>query len=861
MDCLDGKSSKCYTCTADNCNENNVFPEGRLQCHQCDSRDDATCTDSPNFLAICPVYAENDNCVSTYHKGVTKRGCASSLKCDNPKDRKTCKYCSENGCNTVNLENANSASVPGLWQPLPLTCYSCDNEEDCNENAVFKPCFGENPEQSCMTVFSDVFSVLQRGCSDAVLDNYDEYCNRNPDSCVSCNSNGCNDGESLVDYIDCVTCDSHINPDCVLNVNNIKRRRSCHGSCMTALFPLGENRRDVYALSRSCADDKDLDDFEICAAGKDPFCVQCDEENCNVASLPQHRHQCYTCEGDMCQDPTSQLCPYYMEKEQCYMQFDEQHSLVAMGCYSQFDTLEGYNLQKEKRLLLCSGKNCNNLDELPPSQQCVLCNSRSDSNCAVAPNNIKGDTQCTTLPHTSCYTRITENGDTERGCLSSLEGDVFMGCLNGDSSTSCAVCSGDNCNKEVFPANRLQCHVCDSSTSPECKSEPNNLAYCEKYDPKDTCVTALVKGNTIRGCSSALDCTALNAQKCVSCKGSGCNTVDLKDQQDSNYGLWQDLPLKCLECEGENCADIETLEPVECTGDVNQNCMTIFEVDKDDDTVLDKVIQRGCSGKLLQRRDSQCTDMPNSCFECKSNNCNTARSLKDFQNCYYCNSKDNPGCVDLSEESSNAAFYETRKCQGGCMTALYKPKETKDTSNAIVSYDLIRTCLDDKEEEDRRKCVDNKDSYCKSCVGDYCNSESLPEQRLSCFMCEEDCTEPTSSKCPKFLSDDACFTQFNEENTLVAMGCLSSLNGQKLEQLLSTKTFGVCSLDNCNDPDKLPKAQLCAVCNSNEDVDCAVNPNEISQVKSCTKMPQTACFTKLNDGKFEFLSVDVSKIR
>lgn len=184
------------------------------------------------------------------------------------------------------------------------------------------------------------------------------------------------------------------------------------------------------------------------------------------------------------------------------------------------------------------------------------------------------------------------------------------------------------------------------------------------------------------------------------------------------------------------------------------------------------------------------------------------------------------------------------------MTALYLPKNAKNKTTAIESYDLIRTCLNDKEEADQKMCVDKKDSYCFSCEGANCNNHLVPEDRLTCFHCNgNDCQEPVSMKCQRYMSDDACYARFDDSNSLIEMGCLSELRGEYLENLLITKKMDICTLDNCNHPDKLPLAQQCAVCDSKKDVDCAVNPNEITEVKTCNVLPQTQCYTRLNIGK------------
>ncbi|TMW41972.1 hypothetical protein DOY81_012948 [Sarcophaga bullata] len=237
----------CETCVGDKCNEIDVFPSNRRKCHQCNSAIDPKCASAPNSNKVCEIYKENDSCVTNLRDGITTRGCASSMKCDNEHDPRTCRLCSGDGCNTINLEKIVENGIPGRWQDTPIACYTCKNAEDCESKGDLRVC-ENNPIQNCMTVFSDEGKVIQRGCSDSVEADNKSYCETNPENCLRCNSNGCNVATKLEEYVECLTCDTDANSECVSNVAGITKTRQCYKHCMTALYPRfkEENPRMVY---------------------------------------------------------------------------------------------------------------------------------------------------------------------------------------------------------------------------------------------------------------------------------------------------------------------------------------------------------------------------------------------------------------------------------------------------------------------------------------------------------------------------------------------------------------------------------------------------------------------------------------
>lgn len=404
-ECTTGNSTACEVCTTNNCNAE-IYPVGRRSCNQCDSATFPSCEDNAkDFANVCSLYDENDSCVTKLEGDRTIRGCASEFTCDTS-SRDACRICnSTDNCNTVNLLPY-YVGEPGKWQGLPLNCYHCVGEECFSGIGSVGKCEGNNL-QTCMSVFDESGAVVQRGCSDAVISTTSDYCDENSDKCFACKSNGCNNAKSLGDYVDCYFCDSSESSSCSVNFDSYKSRtRKCQKSCMVALYPRSSGNDPSYELARTCLDDLDLDDREDCANGNKELCKACDGSTCNKMNVPEDRFECYKCDDDYCEDMKPQPCSSYHANDQCYILFNNESSIVAMGCRSEFEMEVIDELVKQKQLLLCNYKNCNSPDNVPTPKQCSVCNSAENPLCATNPNLVSNIKRCPSLPYTECYTRV-----------------------------------------------------------------------------------------------------------------------------------------------------------------------------------------------------------------------------------------------------------------------------------------------------------------------------------------------------------------------------------------------------------------------------------------------------------------------
>ncbi|TMW39937.1 hypothetical protein DOY81_014983, partial [Sarcophaga bullata] len=353
--------------------------------------------------------------------------------------------------------------IYGIFQDLPLNCYTCSGEE-CEPGKPRNPnkCEGDS-YQDCMTVFDADGNVLRRGCEFAVLAEQQNYCDSNPELCFKCKSNGCNDMIDPTISQECLYCDAATNSNCLFSPSTITTTRKCTLGCVASLYPRKSNPK-VMDFVRTCFEDIEPDNRDTCTPENN--CVKCLNDKCNTDILPvEGRLSCLHCEGSNCDVPVSKQCVGYSQNDFCYIHFDNvTHSAIGMGCRSAID--DDQLRANIKQYFICDGDNCNSYENLPEAKFCAQCNSETDVNCAVAPALITAQARCGTYPYTQCFTRIREDGHTERGCLS---------------NSKCRICTDNNCNKNIYPSNRQRCYRCDSSSDPKCEDEPNTLQACPIY--------------------------------------------------------------------------------------------------------------------------------------------------------------------------------------------------------------------------------------------------------------------------------------------------------------------------------------------------------------------------------------------
>lgn len=383
---------------------------------------------------------------------------------------------------------------------------------------------------------------------------------------------------------------------------------------------------------------------------------------------------------------------------------------------------------------------------------------------------------------------------------------------------------------QLQPADRLSCHICDSSEDENCETSPDASSLCVLHSSDQSCVTTIdLEGNTLRGCSGSLSCVSGDAQSCQHCVGSNCNTDNLRRRQDGQPGQWgQELPLRCQSCNDTTACAASDPTEVTCS-DSSEYCITVFNA-------AGQVQARGCSNVVESSFSAYCDANSDNCRNCNSNGCNNATSTSSYSQCVYCESSSNGDCTAEATKVSNR-----RHCNGQCMTAL-KPK------NGSNIYEVVRGCLDDKDPEDQELCAAGLDEQCSSCSGDACNVDVLEIDTLSCFVCQgsDDCEDEELAVCPHYSPTDRCYSLYDDEATVIAKGCMSDLDESYIDDNLEYLHF--CSGNNCNSYDNMPNPTRCAVCSSQDDENCAVEPSKITAYTTCNTRPNTGCMTRVLSG-------------
>ncbi|XP_058059978.1 uncharacterized protein LOC131210713 [Anopheles bellator] len=112
--------NNCQLCSNENsvaCN-GNLFPHGRLTCHQCEGLTNSTCApELESAPTPCLRFAADDQCFVQVRENTVLRGCTSeNTGCHADRN---CHACSGNGCNFRHFEHGAAASlVPQSWIKL-----------------------------------------------------------------------------------------------------------------------------------------------------------------------------------------------------------------------------------------------------------------------------------------------------------------------------------------------------------------------------------------------------------------------------------------------------------------------------------------------------------------------------------------------------------------------------------------------------------------------------------------------------------------------------------------------------------------------------------------------------------------------
>lgn len=466
------------------------------------------------------------------------------------------------------------------------------------------------------------------------------------------------------------------------------------------------------------------------------------------------------------------------------------NEVIGRGCVFDLETQQKATCeQNSTNCLKCNYDGCNKDDSKLKTNFCIGCNSEDDPNCLKENSNL--EIRCLT---DQCYTRLVEQEDKyygrhiERGCLSDL---LEVTQCN---SQDCRSCSGTNCNKMLFPANRISCKSCRDDSC----NGGNVDKICNLYSSDEACLTFYDDDNQV----SFRDCNADSAAglrelcndhtnlQCTKCEGSLCN-VDSRRRGNKCYkceGLEcvnPDLSLEidclsecyvgvnnngepvrdcadaiinstscgvtdstCLKCDGDHCnAVVHPLENrLTCIKCLNDDCQTLNTVTEFCErwstseqcvSVFNQtgvIIERGCSSTI--QNALTCSGTNTNCLFCGFDACNVETTTSERFHCVSCNSGVDAKCVS-SPNMTQTVACNTDSCYSRLLTA------------DSVGQNIERGCGSDVQ-----TCTG---STCQLCSGERCNSNNFPTDRHSCYFCSGDHCQLG------YLNEKQC-TLYNQSN-------------------------------------------------------------------------------------------------
>lgn len=456
-------------------------------------------------------------------------------------------------------------------------------------------------------------------------------------------------------------------------------------------------------------------------------------------------------------------CASYSKDESCASIFSTAQDLVeARGCFASLTTEQKqFCNSNTANCFKCSYDKCNKDDSKLKTDFCIECDSSTNSDC-VKENPIY-EARCST---NQCYSRLL---DAEKDILGR---SIAKGCgadLTTCASPDCVTCTGKNCNKRIFPENRISCKSCEGEG---CENGGGVDKICNHYINDESCLTIFsdLHEVSLRDCyadaakgtrqicddESEIQCTKCKGnlcntdtqrrgRKCFKCEGLECagdmsNAVDCLSEcyvgVNANGEAKRDCAsaiinststcgksdLTCSICNEDYCNAITfptqgRLSCIKCLGDDCVNLNTKSEycerwsstekcVSRFDQNLI---AERGCSSTI--QNPATCTNQ--NCLSCSFNNCNVANSLSETFNCVSCKSGDNVNCV--SNPNATAVIGCTND---QCYSRLLP-------SNGVGEH-IERGCSVGAQ------CTSVS---CSLCNGERCNSNVYPTDRHSCYHC------------------------------------------------------------------------------------------------------------------------------
>ncbi|XP_055308420.1 uncharacterized protein LOC129572482 [Sitodiplosis mosellana] len=617
----------------------------------------------------------------------------------------------------------------------------------------------------------------------------------------------------------CFKCDSKDDPNCANEVND----------SMSQLCPFADEDLGCFHMIndsnviRGCTVELEESDKQKCLANDDS-CKSCFEtEGCN---RQQSFSKCYAIDQSI-EVPLHvfdrkmwpKICAKY--NDTCFTLLLQNYTVIR-GCVDEYAAENGLppnflveNEENYREYEVCSTPLCN-YKPLTASF-CLACNSDDDSECR---EKARSSRICPLQTNPSgCY--HFDNGSyVERGCITELKGDQRKNCES--NSETCKTCTGYDCNKKM---GFISCVTQDTTQNVNI-----NSTLCRRYGNR--CYIHVVRENVRRGCLDDIvgepdtqldivsDCRN-NQDICQSCTGNLCNSRPVSEEY-------------CFSCHSprvmnDNCqyAPLPYMK-LKCPLSLRRLGCYLWK-----DNLF---VERGCVSELdpESRHLCQTPSTNTTCKMCKGDGCNEKTS---FQTCIDSSSETDENCLDCKGGVINMKTSQCANYLSQCYTHV---------KNGIVT----RGCTDSFEDTPENCASDPE--HCLLCSKFLCNQEAV--HRDICMSCDSD-TNPncrlTSNITGESLFTEnslsiinkGCFHFVDEKTDRHIRGHVSQLSNDELKQYSGRDSeFRICKGANCNVNPFLPK---CIVCDSTEDLNCAINPGP-SHIQVCPKY-ESECFTLINE--------------
>lgn len=269
-----------------------------------------------------------------------------NIMCNDLNDE--CDLCMTNKCN-------------GIYPAEKVkSCFTCNTNDDpnCKINATLtasEECPAIPSQMGCYHLANSTTGEIRRGCVSSLTTAELKNCKDHNSECKTCLGDNCN---SKISFETCYTCDSRIDSDCVIIVENSTEVSVCKeysAMCVTGVDKAG-------FVHRRCSANKTIDTenfpegFELCVGNK-----------CNEDIYPSYLRQCYQCNGeDECNfsaanktdlEPTP--CKVVKSLDQCFTLLDNDGKIYR-GCTSDSSNARLRCDQKSFVCEKCTTNGCNN---------------------------------------------------------------------------------------------------------------------------------------------------------------------------------------------------------------------------------------------------------------------------------------------------------------------------------------------------------------------------------------------------------------------------------------------------------------------------------------------------------------------